>query len=144
MTPDKEKLRHRSRMHLIVRGASTNPDEITSILNVTPDQTWLAGDIIHEKSIMKRKDNGWKLSADVPEDNAEIGSILEFFRDRIGDKVEVLHGLTEVGNVKFYCVIEAFEARPYIGLSPDEVQFIARTGGGIDFDVYEFQDNVSA
>lgn len=131
------KATNKIRMSLRVLEFDCNPDSITEILKITPDKTWIKGDVINQKSILKYKFNGWELKSDVSE-NSDFETHLN---DIISKVDENLNSFIEICN-KYYseisCAIylDENDSMPSVHLSKKNIKLLNSLGLEIDFDIY--------
>lgn len=114
---------------------SCSPNEITEILGVTPTFSWLLGDVINPRSILVRKENGWRL--DVPEDqDASLNDRVHRLKTVLGSRVENFRNLPADCSVELSCCVRLDGESPEFHLDKQAMIFLASIGAELDVDIY--------
>lgn len=134
-----KKEKSRIRAYLNITGIGFNPEEVTSLLGVTPTETWRLGDII-PKTIAKYKHDGWEISTD-----EEIGINLDVEKHvrellnqikHCSDKIKEIC-LRYKLDVEIDCeVFDWGNDRPMLTFSKDTLKQMADIGAELDIDYY--------
>jgi hypothetical protein len=131
-----------SRVRLTVQGFSGHPREVTSLLGVSPSRTWLEGEVVHPKTTLHHKVNGWSLQSPVDSQGVDperaVRALLDLFPDPSCFARLPANAVASVS-----CTIYGSQCRPFLCLSPETVARLAAFGLGLDMDPYELPDDES-
>jgi hypothetical protein len=122
-------------------GSGFDPDDITSILNITPTRTYKDKELITDFSedgiVTKEKETCWEVSSEYYE-TADLDVPLQKNFNQIKDKEPLLKKLKKMHDIdyKFTIVLHIGSDRPMIGFDKDIVRFAAEIGACFDFDTY--------
>ena len=116
-----------------------NPDEVSALLNITPEETWKKGD--------KRKNgtlydfSSWEVGR-CDEYDVEVANQMRKTISVLLDKIEVLNQIREENEVSF-CLeivptIYANDENPILSPTFDIIDFCHATRTEIDIDMYVF------
>lgn len=114
-----------------------NPDEVTHLLELQPEQTWRTGDY---------RRNGSKYDFDIwiigrcDEYDMEVSNQMRKTISPLLDKIDLLKKIRQDNNVSFYLeivpTIYAGEQNPCLAPSLDVIDFCHETRTEIDIDMY--------
>lgn len=127
------------KVYLKITGFECSPKEISDLLSIKATRTWLRGDDIYPRTIVKRKENGWLLQSKIAPDIRVIKHIENLLAITLPKKNH-FEKLPEGTDVAIYCVVYSEFGRPDISLKPDMVKAIASLGAALDFDLYTLGD----
>jgi len=121
------------RVQLNFAGFARDPDEVTTLVGIVPSKTWRIGDLI-DKSKRTYHSNGWRVSAERPVTEVEVG--VDALFAYVAPRWEALRQLSNECRVELSIVIYAEEQVPAVHLRRDQIDRLAELGGSIDVDVY--------
>ncbi len=121
-------------------GLDFNPDDITNKLGINPTKTWRVGDLIHPKTILKRKENGWSLQSQLNK-YYQLEEHLKYLLNKIQPKSDFLKEICSKNYGELSCAIYVRgEERPSIHLDRDIITKINKLNCEIDIDLYFLPD----
>ncbi|MGH8467791.1 MAG: DUF4279 domain-containing protein [Gammaproteobacteria bacterium] len=128
------------KVSLKITDFNCDPNSISEILGLEPTTTWLEGDRVHPKAIIKHKQNGWVLQSPLPKETP-FRQQLQTLLDMVTPKKQQLLNLPSGTDIEVSCVVYSEHGRPDISLEPDMVAAIAEMRAGLDFDLYTLADD---
>jgi hypothetical protein len=124
-------------------GLNFKPDDITNKLGIIPTKTWLVGDLINPKTLLKRKENGWSLQSELELNNYELEDHLKNVLEKLHSQSNLLKELCLKNYGELSCIVYAIgEERPSIHLDQELIQKIHQLNCEIDIDLYFLPDEV--
>lgn len=120
---------------LIARGATLDPNVITTAVSVNPTRTWKSGDAIGA-SLLSRSDSGWLYALPLRRGFAIAPIIIELL-DTVEPWTERLLNAIDSGSTSLtvFCGIQFCEQAPDCSIDRDTIQRIGRLGAGLAIDV---------
>jgi hypothetical protein len=124
----------------VITSESDPPDEISSLVGMSGDRSWRAGDL-RDRTTIREKDNGWVVESGLPA-SAPLESHVDHLLQRLDPFVSVIKMLSERLDVILSCVVYAKHPNPGFHLDSARVEQIARLGAALDVDVYVVPDHI--
>ncbi len=129
-------MNHEIKLSLIITGFEESPGEITQTVGIVPTQTWLKGELIDNRAIVKHKENGWRLSSGIKEGTFEdhLGSLFSILKPSLDKVITVCkkyHG-------ELFCALYMSEGSedslPAIHFDKSTISLLSQLG--IEVDLY--------
>ena len=122
------------RVHLAFTSSHTSPDEVTRVLGVKPNRTWLRGETI---SGTKRQysENGWRLASGLDASHGLEEHLLTLLT-AIEPLAPKIAKLAERWDTEIGCVIYASQYVPEMHFSPSVLRRLSDLGVDVDIDLY--------
>lgn len=121
-----------------ILGKDFNPDDLTSILNITPSSQWLKGEIIRPNIV--RKYSCWIIGTEYEEScdiNVQLKKVLKKISERKRELIDLREKLDLQYRLDVVINIENNE-KPAIYLNSDVIEFANDIKAEFDFDLYIF------
>lgn len=123
-------------------GLDFNPDDLTNKLCINPTKIWRIGDLIHPKTILKRKENGWSLQSQLDKDHL-LEEHIKYILNQLESQSNFLQEICGKNYGELSCVIYAIgEERPSIHLDQDIIKKVHQLNCEIDIDLYFLPDEI--
>jgi uncharacterized protein DUF4279 len=116
----------------VISGFDCDPVEVSRGLQITPTDTWRAGELIRAPDV-RQKSSGWRLRSPV-EDMLDVEPHLRWLLDRLPPESLLLPGC-EGWTADFSVGITVSDQTPGMSIPRDVLERIARLGADLDFDV---------
>lgn len=117
-----------------ITGFDCDPDDVTQCLGVEPSATWRIGDLI-EPSTVRRKSNGWVLSAPLI-DPLDIEVQIKWLLDQLPVDLRRMSQVTDRWDAELSCALYIKDQAPALALSSETVQRLADLAAEFDADLY--------
>lgn len=130
---------NRIRVDLRIVNFPVDPSEITRDSGIVPTRTWLKGELINPKAIVKHKGNGWELSSGISQ-SAEFADHVEALVKLIQPHSEELRKICSQYYAELSCALYMHlnESTPWIHFNRPTLELFAYIGVEVDFDTYIF------
>ena len=119
-----------------------NPDDVTALLNLTPEKSWKIGDL--RRNGTKYDFANWEIGR-CTEYDVEVKNQMRKTISVLQDKIHLLNQIRENNNVSFYLEIVpsiyADDVSPCLAPSLDIIDFCHATRTEIDIDMYVYNSN---
>lgn len=118
---------------LTVTDFQEHPSKITEILGVQPSKSWLKGDLINERTTIRYKQNGWKITPPLLDNNSlstNINTLFNVIEPFMGNFNKLPYCVVEIS-----CCIYVYEYMPEIFVEPYLVKKISEINAGLDIDI---------
>jgi Domain of unknown function (DUF4279) len=117
-------------------------ETITQALGVEPTETWLKGDLIDPRLLVRHKQNGWRLQSPVNPINTDAGHAVDYPQKAIIALLELfadpgLFRRLPACKLEISCAVYTYTQRPGIALSAEVMSRIGQIGADLDFDIYD-------
>lgn len=126
---------HTVKLRLNITGFDCEPEEITKILMIEPDETWLQGQTVRSGSRVTYKSNGWRVGSPQDGKQSSFTEQLSALKQHLLPALENFRNLPKGTQRELSCIVYGFEYVPPIGFEAEEVEFIASLGCSIDIDL---------
>jgi hypothetical protein len=124
-------------------GLDFNPDDLTNKLGINPTKIWRIGDLIHPKTILKRKENGWSLQSQLDK-NHLLEEHIKYILNQLESKRNFLQEICSKNYGELSCIIYAInKERPSIHLDQDIIKKVHQLNCEIDIDLYFLPDEIN-
>ena len=119
-----------------------NPDDVTALLNLTPEKSWKIGDL--RRNGTKYDFANWEIGR-YTEYDVEVKNQMRKTISVLQDKIHLLNQIREKHDVSFYLEIVpsiyADDVSPCLAPSLDIIDFCHATRTEIDIDMYVYNSN---
>ena len=119
-----------------------NPDDVSELLNLTPEKTWKIGDLRRNGS--KYDFALWEIGK-CTEYDVEVGNQMRKTISVLQDKISLLNQIREQNDVSFVLevvpTIYVDDTNPCLAPSLDVIDFCHATRTDIDIDLYVYDSN---
>ena len=119
-----------------------NPDDVTALLNLTPEKSWTIGDL--RRNGTKYDSANWEIGR-CTEYDVEVKNQMRKTIAVLQDKIHLLNQIREKYDVSFYLEIVpsiyADDVSPCLAPSLDIIDFCHATRTEIDIDMYVYNSN---
>ena len=119
-----------------------NPDDVTALLNLTPEKSWKIGDL--RRNGTKYDFANWEIGR-CTEYDVEVKNQMRKTISVLQDKIPLLNQIREKYDVSFYLEIVpsiyADDVSPCLAPSLDIIDFCHATRTEIDIDMYVYNSN---
>ena len=119
-----------------------NPDDVTALLNLTPEKSWKIGDL--RRNGTKYDFANWEIGR-CTEYDVEVEKQMRKTISVLQDKIPLLNQIREKHDVSFYLEIVpsiyADDVSPCLAPSLDIIDFCHATRTEIDIDMYVYNSN---
>ncbi len=119
-----------------------NPDDVSELLNLTPEKTWKIGDLRHNGS--KYDFALWEIGR-CSEYDVEVENQMRKTIAVLQDKINLLNQIRQENDVSFFLevvpTIYVDDTNPCLAPSLDVIDFCHATRTEIDIDVYVYDSN---
>ena len=119
-----------------------NPDDVTALLNLTPEKSWKIGDL--RRNGTKYDFANWEIGR-CTEYDVEVKNQMRKTISVLQDKIPLLNQIREKYDVSFYLEIVpsiyADDVSPCLAPSLDVIDFCHATRTEIDIDMYVYNSN---
>ncbi len=119
-----------------------NPDDVSELLNLTPEKTWKIGDLRRNGS--KYDFALWEIGK-CTEYDVEVGNQMRETISVLQDKISLLNQIREQNDVSFVLevvpTIYVDDTNPCLAPSLDVIDFCHATRTDIDIDLYVYDSN---
>ena len=134
---DSNKESLRDRISVFLRVLDIEPDEVTSIIGIQPSEFWHKGD---PQRLIKgvHLEHMWGLNSPLYR-NGTLEEQIDALIDIVKPHINQFKLLPPVHEVFMYCGFNT-EERPSIGLTSEQIKFLAQIDASIDIDVYYHHD----
>ena len=116
-----------------------NPDDVSALLNLTPEESWKIGDL--RRNGTKYEFANWKIGK-CAEYDVYVGNQMRKTISMLLDKIATLNQIREENDVKFFLVIVPSiyvdDINPCLAPPLDVIDFCHATRTQIDIDMYLF------
>ena len=118
-------------------GLTLPPDEITTLLEIEPTQTWCIGDFV-QGTALKRKHNGWCLATQLSND-IDLGKHVKSLLDSLPPKATIVREICTKYNLdaEISCSVYLEGTSPIINFNPKILAKISDLGATLDVDIIE-------
>jgi hypothetical protein len=109
--------------------------EITSILGISPTETWKKGEPTTQRGIVKYKSNGWVYRI-IRNDVVLAGEVIDELINIFKDKLSNFEKLPQECYIEFSIVGFLDKGMPSFFFGKQNIGFLHAIGAEIDFDLY--------
>jgi hypothetical protein len=120
-----------------VLGFSCSHDQLSRALGVQPTRTWHQGDLVTNRSTVRRETDGWELASGLPK-AATAEEHANSLLDRLGSAADALKQIGAEASVLSIVMEIHGGDRPPLGLSRENIARLASLGAELDIDLYIF------
>lgn len=120
------------KLRLILTSQSHTANEMAKLAGINPTKSWASGEVVHPKAKNVHKQNGCLLEI---EDASLAGAIKRLQKD-LQARSATLLALPKDIDVELSCIVYLKGAVPELHLGPQDINFLASIGAGVDIDVY--------
>jgi hypothetical protein len=124
---------------LSIQSDTLTSEEITSILGMSGDRTWVKGSLIPPGNASRYPHHGWVIRTSSSEEDVEehVNSLLE----RLETVKNKVRQISEQADVLLGCVMKRTYCNPSLILGTKVLAAIADMGAGLWVDVYVFPED---
>ncbi len=123
-------------LSLIIFGFDCEPDEITEILTIAPTRRWLRSGSVKVGDVESRDENGWELASPSTAANVPLVEQIDALVAILAPRKECFSRLPRSANLKLRCIAYGYEYVPAMGLSREQIRFLASVNAGFDLEAH--------
>lgn len=123
-------------LSFIIFGFDCEPDEITEILKIAPTRIWLRNGSARVGDVESRDENGWELASPSTTPNVPLVDQIDALVAILAPHKECFSRLPRTARLKLRCIAYGYEYLPAMGLSREQIRFLAGVDAGFDLEAH--------
>lgn len=129
-----------TRVNLLINNFDCRAEELSSVLGLTPSETWRAGEQYGPAPVHVYKESGWQFDSPLDEP-WDVPKHLWWILDQLPATLDILDSVTDSWAVQVGVRVEIYDAEtPVFSFEAPLVRRMADIGASLDIDYYFFGD----